>query len=322
VKFFQIIPRDTKIDFIRHFPRWVALSLAVIAAGALWALTMGVSVGVDFAGGTEAHVRFTQPSSEGAVRGALDTSLLLGVSVIRYGEATDYLVRFQGDRRIGEGPAPTVLTPENDRVIAMQEMLRRKVGELQVERVEFVGPKAGAELRNSAIEAFGVTWLLLLVYIAFRFTASFAPGAIIALVHDVLVTAAILCMLGREFDLTVVAGLLALVGYSLNDTIIVYDRIRETMGVHGHGDMAGVINEAVNQTLSRTLITSGVTMLSVLALLALGGPVVRNFSLTMAIGIVVGSYSSIYIAAPIALVFERRKLARQAAPAKRAVAKR
>jgi preprotein translocase subunit SecF len=322
VKFFQIIPRDTKIDFVRYFPRWVALSLAVIAAGAIWALTMGVRVGVDFAGGTEAHVRFAQPSSEGAVRSALDTSLLPGLSVIRYGEATDYLVRFQGDRRIGEGPAPTVLTPENDRVIAMQEMLRRQVGELQVERVEFVGPKAGAELRNSAIEAFGVTWLLLLVYIAFRFTASFAPGAIIALVHDVLVTAAILCMLGREFDLTVVAGLLALVGYSLNDTIIVYDRIRETMGVHGHGDMAGVINEAVNQTLSRTLITSGVTMLSVLALLALGGPVVRNFSLTMTIGIVVGSYSSIYIAAPIALVFERRKLARQAAPAKRAAAKR
>lgn len=307
MKFFEIIRPNTQIDFITYFPRWVALSIAVIVAGGVWALTVGAKIGVDFAGGTEAEIRFESASSEGAVRGALDSALLPGVSVIRYGEATDYLVRFQGDRRIGEGPAPTVLTPKNDRILAMQDMLRTKVGPMQVERVEFVGPKAGAELRNAALEALVVSFGLLLIYIAFRFTASFAPGAVIALVHDVLVTSAILCMLGREFDLTVVAGLLALVGYSINDTIIVYDRIRETMELRGHGDMAAVINEAVNHTLSRTLITSGVTMLSVIALLALGGPVVRNFSLTMTIGIVVGTYSSIYIASPIALVLERSR---------------
>ncbi len=322
MKFFELIRPNQQVDFISHFRRCIALSIAVIIVGAIWAFTVGVRVGVDFAGGTEAHVRFASASSEGAVRQALDPALLPGLSVIRYVEATDFLVRFQGDRRIGEGPAPSTLTAENDRVIAMQEMLRQRVGELQVERVEFVGPKAGAELRNAALEAIAVAWVLLLVYIAFRFSASFAPGAIVALVHDVLVTASILCMLGREFDLTVVAGLLALVGYSINDTIIVYDRIRESISVHGHGDMAGVINEAVNRTLSRTLITSGVTMLSVIALLVLGGPVVRNFSLTMTIGIVVGTYSSIYIASPIALVLERRKLARAGAPPKRATAKR
>ena len=319
MKFFEIIRPGTHIDFISSFRRWVSLSIMLIVAGAIWAAVFGVKVGVDFAGGTEAEVRFAEPSSEGAVRSALDSEQLTGLSEIRYDEPTNYLVRFQGDRRIGDGPTPTALTPENDRVIAMQDMLSKRVGALQVERVEFVGPKAGAELRNAGLEALLVSFGLILLYIWFRFSASFAPGAVIALVHDVLVTSALLVMLGREFDLTVLAAMLALVGYSLNDTIIVYDRIRETMEVHGHGDMAGVINESVNHTLSRTLITSGVTMLSVVALLVLGGPVVRNFSLTMTLGIIVGTYSSIYIASPIALVLEQRKHAAQHAPVKKPV---
>jgi preprotein translocase subunit SecF len=319
VKFFELIRPGTQIDFIGSFRRWIALSISVIVAGVVWAVVVGVNVGVDFAGGTEAHIRFKSASSEGAVRGALDANLLPGLSVIRYGEPTDYLVRFQGDRKLGEGPTQAQLTPQNDRVIAMQEALRQKVGPLDVERVEFVGPKAGAELRNSALEALGVSGLLLLIYIAFRFTAAFAPGAVIALIHDVLVTSSIMCILGREFDLTVVAALLALVGYSINDTIIVYDRIRETLEVRSHDDMASVINEAVNHTLSRTVITSGVTMLSVVALLVLGGPVVRNFSLAMTIGIVVGTYSSIYIASPIALLIEQRqrRTRKVVAPAKK-----
>ena len=314
MKFFEIIRPGTQIDFISYLRRWVALSLAVIAFGAIWAAVFGVKVGVDFAGGTEAHVRFTGSAtvSESQVRSALADLELPGMSVIRYGEASDYLIRFQGDRKIevpGEGPnAP--LSAKNDRVTAMDEALQRGVGVLEIERVEFVGPKAGAELRNKGLMAMVISFALILGYVWFRFSAAFAPGAVIALVHDVLVTSAIMCVLGREFDLTVLAALLALIGYSLNDTIIVYDRIRETLTVRGHENMAAVINEAVNDTLPRTLITSGVTMLSVLALLALGGPVVRNFSLAMTIGIVVGTYSSIYIASPIALAIENRQLAR------------
>jgi preprotein translocase subunit SecF len=316
VKFFEIIRPNTHIDFISYFRRWVAVSISVMVIGAIWAAVFGVRVGVDFAGGTEAHVRFASAADESKVSGALDEKLLPGLSVVRYGEATDYLIRFQGDRKIDAAPDEGgKITARNDRVIAMQETLAREVGSLEVERVEFVGPKAGVELRNAALKALVISFGALLVYIWFRFSIAFAPGAVIALVHDVLVTCAFLVMLGREFDLTVLAGLLALVGYSLNDTIIVYDRIRETMEVHGHGDMAAVINESVNHTLSRTLITSGVTMLSVIALLVLGGPVVRNFSLTMTIGIVVGTYSSIYIASPIALLIEQRRLEREKRPA-------
>jgi preprotein translocase subunit SecF len=315
VKFFEIIRPNTHIDFISYFKRWVTISLSVIALGAVWAAVFGVRVGVDFAGGTEAHVRFAKAVDEATVSAALDEKQLPGLSVVRYGEATDYLIRFQGDRKIeGASDEGGKITARNDRVIAMQDSLATKVGALEVERVEFVGPKAGAELRNAGLKAIVISFAALLVYVWFRFSLAFAPGAVIALIHDVLVTCAVLVILGREFDLTVLAGLLALVGYSLNDTIIVYDRIRETMEVHGHGDMAAVINESVNHTLSRTLITSGVTMLSVIALLILGGPVVRNFSLTMTIGIVVGTYSSIYIASPIALLLEQRRLEREKRP--------
>lgn len=323
MKFFEVIRPNTKIDFISYFRRWVAISISVIVIGAVWAALFGVKVGVDFAGGTEAHVRFASAVDEAKVSGALDEKLLPGLSVVRYGEATDYLIRFQGDRKIEGAPDQGGrITAENDRVIAMQEALASKVGGLEVERVEFVGPKAGAELRNAGLKALFISFGLILVYIWFRFSLAFAPGAVIAIVHDVLVTSAILVVLGREFDLTVLAAMLALVGYSLNDTIIVYDRIRETIEVHGHGDMAAVINESVNHTLSRTLITSGVTMLSVIALLVLGGPVVRNFSLTMTIGIVVGTYSSIYIASPIALLLEQRRLERENAPVKKVAAKK
>jgi preprotein translocase subunit SecF len=317
VKFFEIIKPGTKIDFIGRWRLWIGISLAVIAAGVIGVLTLGIRWGIDFAGGTDAEVKFHAPVETRQIEDALAGLDLPGLTVVRFGEANNYLIRFKGERKIevpGQPPNP-VLTPQNDRITALQVALDERVGANDVERVEFVGPKAGAELRNAGLKALGVSFLLILAYVWFRFSASFAPGAVIALIHDVLVTCSIWVLLGREFDLTVLAALLALVGYSLNDTIIVYDRIRETMGVHGRADLAAVINESVNHTLSRTLITSGATMLSVLALLALGGSVVRNFALTMTIGIVVGTYSSIYIASPIALFLENRR-AKPAAPTK------
>ncbi len=318
MKFFEIIKSGTQIDFIGRWRTAVAVSLSVIAAGAIGALVLGVKFGVDFAGGTEVHVRFDPgvAADEGKIRKVMGQLALPGPSVIRYGEDSDFLVRFQGERKIEKpGADPNApLSAENDRVLQLDEALGRSIGGHAVERVEFVGPKVGAQLRNNGLKALGISFLLILGYVWFRFSAAFAPGAVIALVHDVLVTASLWILMGREFDLSVLAAGLALVGYSLNDTIIVYDRIRETMQLHGRGDLAAVINESVNHTLSRTLITSGVTMLSVLMLLALGGPVVRSFSLAMTIGIVVGTYSSIYIAAPIALALEERKKARAARP--------
>jgi preprotein translocase subunit SecF len=180
------------------------------------------------------------------------------------------------------------------------------VGPLKVDRVEFVGPRVGDELRRDGINALLIAGVLILFYVAFRFSTRFAPGAIVALVHDVGITAGIFVILGLEFDLKVLAALLAIIGYSLNDTIIIYDRIRENMELRTKHDLEDVLNRSVNQTLSRTVLTSGTTMAAVLALLFVGGPVLRPFALAMTIGIVVGTYSSIYIASPTLLWLEKR----------------
>ncbi|MBW2713127.1 MAG: protein translocase subunit SecF, partial [Deltaproteobacteria bacterium] len=182
--------------------------------------------------------------------------------------------------------------------------LHDSIGPVQEDRVDFVGPRVGAELKRDGIQSLLIASVLILLYVAFRFSIRFAPGAIVALLHDVFVTAGLFVLLGLEFNLSVLAALLAIVGYSLNDTIIVYDRIRENMESHTKANLPAVLNLSVNQTLSRTLLTSGTTLLAVLSLLFVGGEVIRLFSFAMAVGVLVGTYSSIYIAAPTLLLLE------------------
>lgn len=187
--------------------------------------------------------------------------------------------------------------------------LRQKLGDRAPEnalRVEWVGPKAGAELRNSAINSILYAMAFIMVYIAFRFDLRFAPGAVIAMAHDSIITAGMLIIIHRELTLTTVAALLTIVGYSTNDTIVVYDRIRENMHrMRGKG-LIEIINVSTSQTLSRTLLTSGVTALSVVAFLHWGTPVIRDFAITMVIGIVIGTYSSVYVAAPVTEWLDRK----------------
>jgi preprotein translocase subunit SecF len=243
-------------------------------------------------------------------------------SVVQVGEGNEYLLKFEGERRIesaaAERPAGAAgeVTPETDRILRLEQGLARRIGPLEVLRVEFVGPKVGAELRDDGLAAIGISCLLLMIYIAFRFTPRFAPGAVVALVHDVAVTSAVWVVFQLEFDLRVLAALLAVLGYSLNDTIVVYDRIRENLALHTRSDLVDVLNRSVNETLSRTLLTGVTSLVAVGALLVLAGEVVRPFALAMLIGIVVGTYSSVYIASPTLLGLERwraRSAARAAA---------
>lgn len=299
---FEIIPHDTRFDFIAKWRYAVVVSALLIASGLAAIPVLGVRWGIDFAGGTEMQVRFAEGVAvdEGAVRDAVGSAGVESPDVVRFGESgQDYLIRFQGAGEEDEERQGQVV----DRVTAA---LGSEVGEVEVERVDFVGPKVGAELRADGTKAMLIAMGLILVYIAFRFSSRFAPGAVIALGHDVLVTSAIWVLLGQPFDLQVLAALLAIIGYSINDTIIIYDRIRETLGVHTAHDLVDVINRAINATLSRTLVTSGTTLIAVLALLALGGSVIFPFAAVMAIGIAVGTYSSIFIAAPVMLLLERR----------------
>jgi len=323
--FVEIIKPGTHIDFIGRWPVAVAVSLAVLLAGLVGLVTRGMRMGIDFAGGTEVQVRFeSAQTGEGAIRKVLQGLDIPSPSVIRYGKegSGEFLIKFQGERAISrtvtsEGTAKAgkgsekpgqggAITAKNDRIMALEAALDREIGSVEVERVEFVGPKVGAELRENGLRSIGIACLLILVYIAFRFSARFAPGAVVALIHDVLITSGIWILLGLDFDLRVLAALLAIIGYSLNDTIIVYDRIRENMEMRTKYDLKDVLNQSVNQTLSRTLLTSLTTVLAVAALLVIGGPVVRPFALAMAIGIVVGTYSSIYIASPTLLWLESR----------------
>ncbi len=174
-----------------------------------------------------------------------------------------------------------------------------------VVRVETVGPTVGAELRRKGLLAIFFSLALILVYVAFRFDLSFAPGAVAALFHDVTITIGVFCLLGREFTLPTIGALLTIVGYSLNDTIVVYDRIRENLRRFPRRDLTEVINISLNETLSRTLLTSITTLIAVVALMVLGGPIIRDFAIALGVGVLVGTYSSIYVASPLILTLQR-----------------
>ena len=197
----------------------------------------------------------------------------------------------------------------------IQSNLEKKygVGKLEIRRTEMVGPQVGEDLRNKGAQAILFAIVGILIYITFRFEFRFGAGAIVALFHDVLITLGLMSLLNLEVDLTVVAGFLALVGYSVNDTVIVCDRIRENMGkLHSH-PLAEIINRSINETLSRTIMTSGLTLLSVLALYLVGGSVIHNFAFVLLAGIIVGTYSSIFIASPVILFWESYRAGRKAA---------
>jgi preprotein translocase SecF subunit len=326
---FEIIRHDTHFDFLAQRRLFIGLSLAMLAIGIVAVPLRGIRTGIDFAGGTEMQLKFAgeAPVDEGVIRKALGSFAVRDADVVRYGTVADreFLVRFQGELR-PPGAEPKAapadedheITPEERKVgvEAFQKALGEAVAPVEVERVEFVGPKVGAELRRDGMYAMALSWAAILIYLGFRFSLSYAPGAVVGLIHDVLVTCGLWVLLGLQFDLQVIAALLTIAGYSVNDTIIVYDRIREQLAVRTKRDLEGVVNDAINQTLSRTILTAGTTVLALLALLFLGGPVIRPFALAMTIGVVVGTYSSIYVASPLMIWLERRRARKAPAPAR------
>jgi preprotein translocase subunit SecF len=297
---FEIIKPDTRIDFVGQAKYAIALSLTILVLAAGAVSLRGMRFGVDFTGGIEMQLRFPETAAveEGTIRSVLGDFGMADAEVVRFGdeESRQFLLRL---RQASAGE-------QGEFVDSLRNALAEKVGAVEVERVEFVGPKVGEELRRDGILSLTIASLLLLVYIGVRFTPVFAPGAIVAQVHDVLVTASLLVLLGREFDLTVLAALLAILGYSINDKIVIYDRIRENMAVHTTYDFPNMVNDSLNQTLSRTVLTGGTAIFSSFALFVWGGPVIATFGLAMALGIIVGTYSSLYIATPILLALQAR----------------
>lgn len=308
---FQIIKPGTRIDFIGQRKLCALLSLLVICVSLAAIPIQGIRLGVDFAGGNEVQVRFDEASvNEAAIRDALTG--VTGVeeaTVVRFGTSSEseFLIRFKAAESEESRPVQfedAEGVPAGDRVQRLEEALRGQLGSLTVQRIEFVGPRVGAELQTKGLMSLFWASLAILVYVGIRFSSRFAPGAVVAVIHDLLVTAGIFVILGLEFDLRILAAMLAILGYSLNDTIIIYDRIRENMELRTKADLPEVLNLSVNQTLSRTVLTSGTTLAALMALYVLGGDVIRPFAFAMLIGVLVGTYSSIYIASPLLLLLE------------------
>lgn len=302
----QIIKPDINIDFVGKKGLAIVLSLVFILVGLVSLVAKGgPRYGIDFAGGTLIQVKFNQPTDAATIRGALAPLNLRGLTVQRFeGEGDEFLLRAQESSEALEGLSHRIT-----------EALEGSFGEGQLElrRMEMVGPQAGRELRNRGLLAVLYAMIGILIYVSWRFQFRFAVGAILALLHDVLFTVGIFSLLNKEIDLPVIAAFLGIVGYSLNDTIIVYDRIRENTGKVEKESFPSVINRSINETLSRTIMTSGTTLLVVLALLIFGGGVIQNFALALFIGIMVGTYSSVFVASPVLLYWDEYRARRRGA---------
>lgn len=295
----KFLKRKTQIDFMGMRNTWLVLSVIAILVVLVILPWRGLNFGLDFTGGTLIEVSYPSAPAMSDVRANLASEGLSSAVVQTFGAATDIVVRIPpGD----EGESNAALST---RVLAALE--KGVDGEVSMRRVEFVGPQVGDELAEQGILAVVYALIGIFIYVMFRFQWRFSVGAVIATVHDIMVTMGVLSLLQIEFDLTVVAALLAVVGYSLNDTIVVFDRIRENFPRLGKHSSTEVINTSVNETLSRTLMTSGTTLMVLIALFIFGGTIIHAFAFTLIIGIIVGTYSSIYIASASLLMMKVSK---------------
>jgi preprotein translocase subunit SecF len=297
-RFLELIPSTLRIDFVGMRGRMLIVSWLVILVGigSMWAQG-GLNYGIDFAGGTLVHVRLAAPAPVADVRAALERPGLEGVVVQAAGtDGREYQLRTAG----GAGE-------DNDQTAAeVQTGLRDKFGEgVDVLRIEAVGPKVGEDLWRRAALAVLAATVMMGIYIAVRFDLRFGIGAAVAVLHDVLITLAAISLAGMEFDLSTVAALLTVVGYSVNDTVVISDRIRENLRKMRRESLATVMNVSINETLSRTIITGGTAIVATAVLFWLGGPVIHSFAFTMLVGFIVGTYSSIFVASPMVLYLER-----------------
>ena len=289
----DFIKPGINVDFVnkRRLALICSLVVALIGIGSL-VIKGGPLYGIDFAGGTLVQVKFQQAPDVGEIRDALGKEGL-GSSVIQSLGEDKVAIRLMSE----EGQADTV----SDDVFAILAE-RFGQGSVSLELVEMVGPQVGADMRRKGILSILYAMVGILIYVTMRFQFRFALGAIAALVHDITITVGVFSMLDKEFTLPIIAALLTIIGYSLNDTIVVYDRIRENIRRTPKEKLAVVVNNSINQTLSRTILTSGTTLIVVACLFILGGEVIHDFSFALMVGVVVGTYSSIYIASPILLL--------------------
>lgn len=286
--------KETRIDFIGKRKVAFAFSCILIAGSLALVGVKGLKYSIDFAGGSILQARFPQAMDVDTIRDTLNAVGLGQSEIQRFGEANEILVRIPD-----KGPSARA-----DSVA--KAAIRAAFPDVEIRREETVGPKVGQELRSAAFQSIVLALVLLLLYVTFRFEFRFAVAAIIALAHDVIVTVGALVLIDHEISLVTIAALLTIVGFSLNDTIVIYDRIRENMRVPTREPVEAVLNRSINQVLGRTIITSGTVLLTTLALLFFGGEVLWGFAYALTIGVICGVYSTDFVATPIVYEWNRR----------------
>ena len=283
---------DIKIYDFMKYRKYALIFSSVMLVVSIWSLaTKGLVLGLDFSGGTQIEVGYETPADVSEIRNNLESAGFSNPIVVHFGAETDVLIRLQGE-------------PDQELASKILGVLRSEDDAVDLRRIDFVGPQIGEELREDGGLGMLTALIIVMIYVAIRFQLKFSIGAVIALVHDVLITLGIFSLSRLEFDLTVLAAILAVVGYSLNDTIVVSDRIRENFRKIRNVPSADVINESLSQTLWRTINTSLTTFLVLLALFFLGGELIHNFSIALMVGVAIGTYSSMYVAASLMLALK------------------
>ena len=296
---FQVFKNGSNIDFMKQSRLWAFVSIALVAVSVIAFFTKGLNYGVDFTGGIELNVKFnSEEVTTQKVRDVMSQIKVDDLQVQKFSDSSynEYLIRVKGaDENLGE------ITKEMEKKLSDNFA----VGDYEIRKVDVVGPKVGRELKLSGLYALIYAMLGIFIYVAIRFDYKFSPGAVMALVHDAVIIIGVFAITQYQFTLSTVAALLTVIGYSVNDTIVIYDRIRETMAKQKGTSLRDVINRGLNDTLRRSILTSFATMLVVAMLLIFGGATLWDFSLALFIGVIVGTYSSIFIASPSIMLLNR-----------------
>jgi preprotein translocase subunit SecF len=292
MKTLKLVPSKTAIGFVRHHLTAFVLSLAFILGSVATLVGNGLNFGIDFRGGTLIEVSAPENIDIAALRGRLNAMQLGEVQIQLFGAPNDALIR------VAEAPDAVSAQSDLNNVARIRAELEQ---DFEIRRVEIVGPQVSRELIESGITAVLVAIASMLIYIWFRFEWQFSVGAVLALVHDVVLTLGVFSILQLDFNLSILAAILTIVGYSMNDTVVVYDRVRENLRKFKKMELGSLLDLAINETLSRTVMTSVTTLLALTALYIFGGEVIRGFTFAMIWGVFIGTYSSIFIAAPLLL---------------------
>lgn len=294
----ELIPHNTHFDFIgkKKITLWISAIAILVSFGSIL-LHGGLRYGVDFSGGLVAEIKFSKPVDVSELRNATDAIGLKDAVVQKFGGENEFLIRVEKAAGDLEAMSKSIQTSLQGRFTN---------NPLEIRRVELVGPKVGKDLKTKAMWAVGLAFVAILIYVAFRFHEfAYGLGGIVALFHDVVVTFGAISVFNIEFSLNVLAVILTIIGFSINDTIVIFDRVRENIKKMRKEDLTTIFNVSINETLGRTILTTGTVMMVVLILFFLAGEVIHDFTIALIVGLITGTYSTVYIASPVVLFWEQ-----------------